>query len=345
MPVSSFELPVSSFQSCALQYRLRFPRQPRAPTQVSLQPVPTWIAKDAPMPANCSFAFDRELTPFIEELFRKAAAPSEWDLTLADFTMVLARSAQHHFRDAGASVEDVRKYLDGLHVADLALACSCRSGKPAAWEHFVARFRPELYRAARAIAGDARGRELADSLYAELYGLEAREGKRRSLFDYFHGRSKLATWLRAILAQRHVDEWRRSKKTESLDDDESAQAIANKPRSSAANPMPDPDRERYLVLLQAAMKDALASLDPRERLRLACYYVDGLTLAQIGRLLGEHEATVSRKLERVRRDLRRQIDAALREKKSLSEAQVQLCYQYASEEWPFDLTGALSARE
>lgn len=209
----------------------------------------------------------------------------------------------------------------------------------------MAQFRPELYRAARAIAGEAQGRELADSLYAELYGLQTREGERRSLFEYFYGRSKLATWLRAILAQRHVDEWRRSRKTESLDEDEPAQTMPNKPRSSAANSVPDPDRERYLALLQAAMKDALASLEPRQRLRLAYYYVDGLTLAQIGRLLGEHEATVSRKLERVRRELRRRIDAALREKKRLSEAQVQLCYEYAQEEWPFDLTGALSARE
>jgi RNA polymerase sigma-70 factor, ECF subfamily len=297
------------------------------------------------MPARRSFELGRELAPLVEKLFQKAAAVREWNLTLVDFTLILERSARHHFQNSEPEIEDIRVYLDSLHVADLALACACRAGNAAAWEHFMAQFRPELYRAARAIAGEAQGRELADSLYAELYGLQTREGERRSLFEYFYGRSKLATWLRAILAQRHVDEWRRSRKTESLDEDESAQTMPNKPRSSAANSVPDPDRERYLALLQAAMKDALASLEPRQRLHLAYYYVDGLTLAQIGRLLGEHEATVSRKLERVRRELRRRIDAALREKKRLSEAQVQLCYEYAQEEWPFDLTGALSARE
>ncbi len=54
---------------------------------------------------------------------------------------------------------------------------------------------------------------------------------------------------------------------------------------------------------------------PRDRLRLAYYYVDDLTLAQIGKLLGEHEATVSRKLERTRADLKRCVEVALREEK------------------------------
>jgi IS30 family transposase len=67
-----------------------------------------------------------------------------------------------------------------------------------------------------------------------------------------------------------------------------------------------------------------------------------MTLAEIGRALGEHEATVSRQLERTRRELRRRVDAALRAEARLSEAQIALCYEYALEEWPFDLARALS---
>ena len=56
--------------------------------------------------------------------------------------------------------------------------------------------------------------ELADSLFAELFGLA--DGKRgeHSLFRYFHGRSSLRTWLRTILAQRHIDRLRESKRWE-----------------------------------------------------------------------------------------------------------------------------------
>ena len=80
-------------------------------------------------------------------------------------------------------------------------------GHEAAWEHFVREHRPLLYRAGTAIAGEF-GRELADSLYAELFGLRERDGNRQSLFRYFHGRSSLGTWLRSVLAQRYVDEVR-----------------------------------------------------------------------------------------------------------------------------------------
>jgi RNA polymerase sigma-70 factor, ECF subfamily len=284
-----------------------------------------------------------------ERLLVKAAAPAEWKLTGEEFQVVLERSATHRFGaetnslPSPADSKTVDAYLDGLHLADLALACACGAGREAAWDSFVAQHRPELYRAARAIAGEAAARELADSLYADLYGLrETAEGKRRSLFDYFHGRSKLTTWLRAILAQRHVDEFRRTRHTDSLDDpecnDDAAQPVA------ATRP-PDPERHAYLAMLQATLTAVLGALEARDRLRLAYYYADELTLAQIGKLLGEHEATVSRKLERTRRDVRRQVEAALREERKLSEAQLRLCYEYARDEWPFDLTGALSARE
>ncbi len=299
----------------------------------------------------------------MERCWRKAAAPDEWNLSRAQFEAALARSAAHRFSDANAQPTEgsIQSYLDTLRHADLALACACSAGSEAAWVFFVGQFRQELYRAARAIAGgasagDSDARELADSLYADLYGLRESEGRRKSLFDYFHGRSKLGTWLRAILAQRHVDAIRRARKFEPLEDETGRErseiterAAANAPaagsgtsRTAVSDP-PDPDRARYLSLLQTALTGALASLEPRDRLRLAYYYSDERTLAEIGRLLGEHEATASRKLERTRRSLRERVDSALRESKQLSEAQMQLCYEYAREEWPFDLTARLRA--
>jgi RNA polymerase sigma factor (sigma-70 family) len=212
----------------------------------------------------------------------------------------------------------------------------------------MAQFRPELYRAARAIVGGAAGgesaaRELADSVYADLYGLREREAQRQSLFDYFQGRSTLGTWLRAILARRRVDEIRRARKTEPLEDDAGEQRgeIAALASVSAENVAPDPARASYLAILQVTLTAALGALDPRDRLRLAYYYADERTLAEIGRLLGEHEATVSRKLERTRRDIRGRVEAALRHDKKWSDAQLRLCFQYAAGQWPFDLTGSL----
>ena len=50
--------------------------------------------------------------------------------------------------------------------------------------------------------------------------------------------------------------------------------------------------------MRAVLAAAIAALAPRDRLRLACYYAQEMTLAQIGRLTREHEATVSRQLRK-----------------------------------------------
>ncbi|HUJ30677.1 MAG TPA: sigma-70 family RNA polymerase sigma factor [Candidatus Acidoferrum sp.] len=283
----------------------------------------------------------------------RARVPAEWGVTPERFQVVLERSAKRRFCDSAPEPRNLESYFAILQIRDLALSCACSAGNEAAWDLFVREFRPELYRAARAIAGDSNPRELADSLYGELYGMRESEGVRKSLFDYFHGRSKLSTWLRAILAQRHVDEIRRSRRTEPLEDaNGEVSAEATVKVTAAASGSDDPERGRYLAILQATLTALLNALSARDRLRLAYYYVEELTLAEIGKLMGEHEATVSRKLERTRRDLRAQIEAALREKK-LSDAQLRLCYEYARDEWPFDLTlslrsgqgRALSARD
>src|SRR5260370_10216117 len=133
---------------------------------------------------------------------------NQWTLARNCFTEALRRSAEKRYRGVRASPAKVEIYLKSLHLEDLALACACSEGKEAAWEFFVAHFRQELHIAARAIlrasghGDDARAAQLADSLDAEIYGLSpARSGPRKSLFEYFHGRSKLATSLRPVLAQ------------------------------------------------------------------------------------------------------------------------------------------------
>lgn len=299
------------------------------------------------MPADSTLPIPASLAAASERCWRRAAAPAEWSLTREQFHAALQRSVAHRFSGAAAEpkLKAIESYLETLHAADLALACACSAANPAAWDHFIAHFRLELYRAARAIVGGAGGesgaRELADSLYANLYGLRSTEGQRNSLFNYYHGRSKLGTWLHAILAQRHVDEIRCTRKMDSLDE---PSGEGEAPREIAAeNTQPDPERERYLAMLQAALSTALDALVPRDRLRLAYYYAEELTLAEIGKLSGEHESTVSRQLERTRKDLRRSVEAMLREEKKLSEAQLRLCYEYAREEWPFDLAVRLRA--
>jgi RNA polymerase sigma-70 factor len=286
---------------------------------------------------------------------------ARWGLAQETFAECLRRSAEKRFGGTQPGPREVEIYLKSLHLEDLALACACSEGIETAWEFFMAHFRQDLRLAASAMlrgsgrADDARAEELADSLHAELYGVRSGGGgRRKSLFEYFHGRSKLSTWLRAVLAQKQVDMFRTSGRTVSLE----AEMEGDPPRELAvqARSVPaDPERYRYLGRLDRALSMALAGLTPRERMILACYYVDQITLAEIGRILHEHESTVSRQLERLRRALRDSVTQALRSEipasdgrpaePALDVAQVELTFEYAVEDWPFDLSRALSASE
>jgi hypothetical protein len=156
-----------------------------------------------------------------------------------------------------------------------------------------------------------------------------------------------------VLAQRHVDLLRTGWRTVSLETegDEAPRELVESMDSAPA----DPHRERYLARIDAALWAAIAGLAPRERMLLACYYVDQLTLAEIGRTLSEHESTVSRQLDRTRRELREVVtQTLLRGAPSqdghgpvpgLDEAQVELAFEYALGDWPFDLARALSKGE
>jgi RNA polymerase sigma-70 factor, ECF subfamily len=240
-------------------------------------------------------------TDVAARLHRRARA-ERWGVSIAEFTAVLERSARAiKLADPAARARG----LEALHLEDLALACACERGDEAAWEHFVRELRPTLYRAASAIAGQG-GRELADSLYADLFGLRERDGERLSLFRYFHGRSSLGTWLRAVLAQRHVDTVRAGARLRPLPDEESPATPVVVPAD------PGGESRRHARRVREALAVATARLTPRDRLRLAWYYAHGMTLAQIGRLGGEHEATISRHLSRTRRALREDVVAQLR---------------------------------
>src|SRR5262249_2056607 len=148
------------------------------------------------------------------------AKAEQWGLGIEDFSMALERAVRKRLNPSGLTVEEREEFLSTLHLEDLALAQACGCGRETAWEHFVETYRPYLRASAAAIlrvsSGAAEARELADSLFAELYGLADGKTGERSLFRYFHGRSSLKTWLRAVVAQRHIDAVRTAKKFESL---------------------------------------------------------------------------------------------------------------------------------
>jgi len=244
----------------------------------------------------------------LDELWRASDAES-WGLEHDEFDVIVAGAgAPWNFGlEAGASPTPRQQtdYFHGLHLDDLVLARACAAGNERAWEHFIARHRQPLIRAAIAITGsEMLGRDLADQLYAELFGLNTREGERRCPLLSYRGRGSLMGWLRTTLAQRHVDHLRRNRRLRPLDDPHDYPLVEiDAPTADA--PAQTPIAE--LSQLQRAIEQALRERDAEERFLLAAYYLDGQTLLQIARVLGVHEATVSRKLRRATESTRKQV--------------------------------------
>jgi RNA polymerase sigma-70 factor, ECF subfamily len=201
---------------------------------------------------------------------------------------------------AGCSQDEARTFLLSLRVEELALARACAAGNNTAWEIFLTRYREKLYQSALRIAReDSAARDLADTLYAELYGTSTREGARVSKLASFTGRGSLEGWLRTVLAQEFVNRYRRTKRLVSLDEEseEGSQFAAPEPE-----PVQSPDSR-----LESATDAALAALSSEERMVLAAYFLDGRTLAEIARMLGVHESTISRKVDKLAKSLRKKI--------------------------------------
>jgi RNA polymerase sigma-70 factor len=283
----------------------------------------------------------------VDSLYAESRA-KEWQLTRKEFGLAIERSVCKRFsEDAMPSRNLVGEYLETLHIDDLVLTSACMEGSESAWEFFVSHYRQSLRASAGAITKGSRSgadaQELADSLFAELFGLV--DGKRgeASLFRYFHGRSSLKTWLRTILAQRHIDRIRQSRRFEPLEREDGGGTVIDE---KAVTPERDPHLDEYLQRFMAALAACLELLDGRDRKRLELYYAREKTLAEIGRLLSEHESSVSRNLERVRRELRGKVEEQLRTAQyvdargctepPMSDAQIAQCLQYAAEGAPID---------
>ena len=203
-----------------------------------------------------------------------------------------------------ASDSEVRIFFLSLRIDELALARACAAGSDPAWVVFMARYREKLYLSALRIAReDSAARDLADTLYADLYGTTTREGRRVSKLASYSGRGSLEGWLRTVLAQEYVNRYRRTKRLVSLEE-ESEEGI----QFRAPDPEPVAPADNRLA---QATDEALGFLSGEDRMILSAYYLDERTLAEIARMLGVHESTISRKLDKLAKSLRKQIVTAL----------------------------------
>src|SRR5580700_10017074 len=158
----------------------------------------------------------------VDELLEDLHARSGCDkigLPRESFAVILCEVGSKHATATNSETE-IRTFFLSLRVDELALARACAAGVNAAWEIFLTRYREKLYLSALRVAReDSAARELADTLYADLYGTNTRDGQRISKLASYTGRGSLEGWLRTVLAQEYVNRYRRTKRLVSLDEE------------------------------------------------------------------------------------------------------------------------------
>ena len=234
-----------------------------------------------------------------EELWRVSGAKLV-EVSKAEFAEALETiGARDNFGlDPGKQANERQRemFWRALHLEELAIARGCALGRESAWRRFLKQYREQLTRSAVEMTGSTGlGEELASALYSELFGLTEREGRRWSPLLRYSGRGSLMGWLRAILAQRRVNQYRKIGREIELGEIEPAAAVSEQIEPG------------QLEDLRVALKMTLSEASAEERFLLSAYYLDQHTLHEISRVLRVHEATISRKLKRATDRLRKQL--------------------------------------
>ena len=246
------------------------------------------------------------------ELFERSGG-SAYGLSLTQFSAILQNVVSRTEGMGASTAQQTGIFLSSLKLDELALAHGCAAGNQHAWDVFLTKYRESIYQSARSITrNETTGRELADSLYAELYGLGP-ENDRRSKLALYSGRGSLAGWLRMVLAQSYINQIRAGKRLVSIEEEEEEHGRQFPAASVEAARTAD-------LRIKDAADEVLANLSAEERFLLSSYFLDGRRLAEIGRTLGVHESTISRKMEKLLAEVRKRIRKGL-ERRGMSRRQ------------------------
>ncbi|MGQ0541729.1 MAG: RNA polymerase sigma factor [Blastocatellia bacterium] len=238
-----------------------------------------------------------------------------------------------------ADRNEIKAFIDEIRADDLCLIIACEKGDEKAWEDLVANFDSTVKSAARKIsANNEDAEDLASSIWAELYGLrQDAEGNKKSKLAYYSGRGSLAGWLRAVVAQLAVDQYRKQSKFVQIEENREFENLAEESSNHSGNNLVVHHADSPEELLtekqtaedvSSALQTAIASLEDEDRLVLKLYYFDDLKLKEIAATFGYHEATASRKLVRLQAEIRKSVEKALKNEHGWSEGEVK---RYLSE--------------
>ncbi|HSQ24023.1 MAG TPA: sigma-70 family RNA polymerase sigma factor [Pyrinomonadaceae bacterium] len=221
--------------------------------------------------------------------------------------------------DPAAAAATINGFLDGLHADELCLVMACEQGDQTAWSDLFEGYGATVRSAARAASSnEAMADDLAQSIWAELHGLKAREdGTAAGKLAYYSGAGSLGGWLRAVVGQLAIDQHRKQAKVVQTEEDSEldrlvfSEAQPDGAFQAAASPEDLLAGNLAAADVEKALGQAIGELDDEDRLLMKLYYFEGLRLREAGAVLGVHEATASRRLTRIHGEVRQRVEAIL----------------------------------
>jgi len=244
---------------------------------------------------------------------------------------------------------EIAKFIDEMQADDLCLIIACERGDERAWNDLVERFTATVRSAARSASkNEDAAEDLAQSIWAELYGLRTRkDGMPASKLAYYSGRGSLAGWLRAVVAQLAVDVFRKQSRLVQTEEDTDLERLA---RVAECQPIvagiPSPEESisnRFAQTdMQQALNQSVQELPAEDRLLVKLYYFDNLRLREAGAVLGVHEATASRRLARIQTDLRKRVTKILVDERGWTQAETERSFAEVAQHLDTDLESLLS---
>jgi len=190
-------------------------------------------------------------------------------------------------------------FVERLVVDDLYLASACAAGDEPAWTEFGGRFFDFIRDFARRRLREPAASDVADRTIADLW--------QRHKIGQYEGRSTLRTWLAAIVVHSAINaanqaaSWARKETLAAGGDERDARMRRDAFVSGHAAGQ-----------LSGWVSRAIDALPAEDRLLLLLYYDQELTLEQISPLARLSKAALSRRLDRIRRDLRRAVEGYAR---------------------------------
>jgi len=219
-----------------------------------------------------------------------------------------------------ADAQTIATFMNSLHADDLCLVLACERGDESAWRDLFEGYNTTVHSAARtASSNEAMADDLAQSIWAELHGLKNRnDGRPAGKLSFYSGAGSLGGWLRAVVGQLAIDRHRREARLVQTEEDADLDRLTRDSDGEAKlllHALPNPEDALTNNLAAAdtekALAQALANLNPEDRLLVKLYYFDGLRLREAGAVLGVHEATASRRLTRIHGEIRKSVEGIL----------------------------------